>query len=223
MIGLTGEPRLTNNTTGVASGTANTPSNALFIPSVIERDHNGYDSQISLTSRLFRDRIVFLGDYVTLDVANVVISEMLVLQQDSTEEDISLYINCMGGESAAISAIYDTMNFISNDVSTLCLGMANDASSILLSAGTKGKRTILPNATVKLSQPRFSGIGDKVSVLNVYADEMKRQRAWFTSTLHASTGKPEDVISRDLENGRILTAQQALDYGIVDTIIGVND
>lgn len=201
-----------------AMGT-NTGRNAVYVPYVLERTAQGGEFNIDLPTKLFRERIIFLGDYITSDVANIIISELLVLQQDSPDEDISMYINCQGGSSTAISAIYDTMNFISNDVSTLCIGAANDASSILLSAGTPGKRFILPNATVRISQPVFNGIQGKVSFMNVYADEMKRIREWFTDTLHKHTGKAKKTIATDLENGKILTAKQAQAYGIVDRIL----
>lgn len=187
-----------------------------LIPSVIEKTHNG-ERAYDLYSRLLKDRIVFIGGEINDDTANIVISELLYLDSLSND-DISIYINSPGGSITSGMAIYDTMNFIKSDVSTICVGMSASMASILLASGTKGKRFILPNSEVMIHQP-LGGVNGQATEIKIVADRILYLRNKLNNILADKTGKDIKKIEDDTERDYYLTAKDALDYGLVDKIL----
>lgn len=187
------------------------------IPTVIERTPRG-ERAFDIYSRLLQQRIIFLGTPVTDEVANVVMAQILHLESEDPDRDISLYINSPGGSVTALFAIYDTMCFVRCDVRTLCMGQAASAAAVILAAGTKGKRMILPSARVLLHQPSGGAEGQSVDI-EIQAREILRMRDRLEEILAECTGLPKERISRDTDRDFILSAQEALDYGLVDTIV----
>ncbi len=188
-----------------------------IIPTVVERTPRG-ERAFDIYSRLLQQRIVFLGTPVTDEVANVVMAQLLHLESEDPSRDISLYINSPGGSVTALFAIYDTMRFVRCDVRTLCMGQAASAAAVLLAAGTKGKRMILPNARVLLHQPSGGAEGQSVDI-EIQAREILRMRDRLEEILSECTGLPKERIARDTDRDFILGAQEALEYGLVDTIV----
>lgn len=171
-------------------------------------------------SKLFEDRIIFLGSVIDDDAANDIMSQLLVLEAQDSDRDIKIYINSPGGSITAMTAIYDTMRYVSPDIQTVCLGQAASAAAIILAAGTKGKRLVLPNARVLIHQPAMYGQSyAKATDIEIEANEITRMRQWTATTLHELTGRPVDEIDRDIEKDKILTADQALEYGLVDEVV----
>lgn len=188
-----------------------------LIPMVVEQTNRG-ERSYDIYSRLLKDRIVFLGGEVTDDEANLVVAQMLFLEADDPDKEISLYINSPGGSVTAGMAIYDTMQYIKCDVSTICIGMAASMGAFLLAAGTKGKRKILPNAEVMIHQPSGGVRGQTTDIL-IQADRMQATKKLLNRILSERTGQPIERVEVDTERDNFMTAEQALEYGIIDQII----
>ena len=193
------------------------PTNIPTIPYVIEQTPRG-ERSYDIYSRLLNDRIVFLGEPVTRDSANLVIAQLLHLESQDPEKDISLYIDSPGGDVYAGLGILDTMNFIKPDVSTICVGMAASMGAGLLAAGTKGKRLALPNSLGMIHQPS-SGVQGQQTDIQIIADETKWIRQRINELLSDYTGQPIEKINVDTERDNYLRAQEACDYGLVDRVI----
>ena len=193
------------------------PTNIPTIPYVIEQTPRG-ERSYDIYSRLLNDRIVFLGEPVTRDSANLVIAQLLHLESQDPDKDISLYIDSPGGDVYAGLGILDTMNFIKPDVSTICVGMAASMSAVLLAAGAKGKRLALPNSMVMIHQPS-SGVQGQQTDIQIVADETKWIRQHINELLSDYTGQPIEKINVDTERDNYFRAQEACDYGLVDRVI----
>ena len=196
------------------------PTSRYVLPQYEERTAYGFKRQDPYT-KLFEDRIIFLGVQVDDASADDVMAQLLVLESQDPDRDITMYINSPGGSFTALTAIYDTMQYIQPDVTTVCLGQAASAAAVLLAAGSPGKRLALPNARILIHQPAMGGEGGggQASDIEIQANEILRMRAWLEDTLAHHTGRTRDEISRDIERDKILTAQSALDYGIVDQVL----
>ena len=192
-----------------------------LVPYVVEQTSKG-ERTYDIYSRLLKDRIIFLGEEVTDVSANLVVAQLLFLESEDPNKDISLYINSPGGSVTAGMAIYDTMQYIKCDVSTICMGMAASMGAFLLAGGTKGKRMILPNAEVMIHQPSGGAKGQATDI-KIVADNILKTKRKLNEILAANTGKPLEVIEVDTERDNYMTAQEALEYGIVDSIITKRD
>lgn len=188
-----------------------------YVPTVIEQTNRG-ERAFDIYSRLLQQRIVFLGTPVNDDVANVVMAQLLHLESEDPDKDIAIYINSPGGSITSLFAIYDTMEFIKCDVQTICMGQAASAAAVLLASGTKGKRLALPNARIMLHQPSGGAEGQSVDI-EIQASEILRMRDSLETILAEKTGQSVERISKDTDRDFILSAQEALDYGIIDAII----
>ncbi len=188
-----------------------------LIPTVIEQTSRG-ERAYDIYSRLLKDRIIILGGPIDDHLANSIVAQLLFLDAENPEKDISLYINSPGGSVTAGMAIYDTMNFVKADVQTICIGMAASMGAFLLSAGTKGKRFALPNAEVMIHQP-LGGVRGQATEIEIHARHILRTRDKINRILSKNTGQPLEVIERDTDRDFFMTAQEALDYGIIDKII----
>ena len=193
-----------------------TPSSSL-VPYVVEQSPRG-ERSYDIFSRLLNDRIVFLGEEVTDVSANLVIAQLLHLESQDSEKDISLYINSPGGSVTAGLAILDTMNYIKCDVSNICLGECASMGAVLLSAGAKGKRYCLPNSMVLIHQPSGGAQGQQTEI-QIVADFMRKTRDRLNNILASNTGQPLEVIERDTERDNYMTAEEAMAYGLVDKVI----
>ena len=188
-----------------------------LVPYVIEQTSRG-ERSYDIYSRLLKDRIIFLGEEVTDVSANIVVAQLLFLEAEDPGKDIQLYINSPGGSVTAGMAIYDTMNYIKSDVSTICIGMAASMGAFLLSGGTKGKRFALPNAEIMIHQPSGGSRG-MASDMKIVADQILKTKQKLNEILAKNTGKPIDVIERDTDRDNYMTAQEAIEYGLIDSII----
>ncbi len=188
-----------------------------FIPYVIEQSSHG-ERSYDIYSRLLNDRIIFLADEVNDVTASLVVAQLLYLEAQDPDKDIYLYINSPGGSISAGMAIYDTMNYIKCDVSTICVGMAASMGAFLLSSGAKGKRFALPNAEVMIHQP-LGGTKGQATDIKIHADHIIKIREKLNRMLSEQTGKPLDIIERDTERDNFMTADEALEYGLVDKVI----
>ena len=188
-----------------------------LVPMVVEQTSHG-ERSFDIYSRLLNDRIIFLADEVNDTTASLVVAQLLFLEAQDPDKDISLYINSPGGSISAGMAIYDTMNFIKCDVSTICIGMAASMGAFLLSSGTKGKRFALPNSEIMIHQP-LGGMQGQASDIKIHADHILRTRENLNRILADNTGRSIDEIARDTERDNFLTAEQALEYGIIDKVI----
>ncbi len=191
------------------------PHSAL-VPTVIEQTGRG-ERAYDIFSRLLNDRIIFLSDEVNDATASLVVAQLLFLEAQDPDKDISFYINSPGGSVTAGMAIYDTMNFIKCDVSTICIGMAASMGAFLLSAGTKGKRIALPHSEIMIHQP-LGGAQGQASDIKIRAELILRTRDMLNKILSENTGKPLEQIERDTDRDYFMTAEQALEYGIIDKI-----
>ncbi|MBO7250656.1 MAG: ATP-dependent Clp endopeptidase proteolytic subunit ClpP [Clostridia bacterium] len=191
--------------------------NAL-VPMVVEQTGKG-ERSYDIFSRLLNDRIIFLSDEVNDTTASLVVAQLLFLEAQDPDKDIEFYINSPGGSVTAGMAIYDTMNFVKCDVSTICIGMAASMGAFLLSAGTKGKRIALPNSEIMIHQP-LGGARGQASDIKIQADLILRTRDNLNRILAQNTGKTVEEIARDTERDNFMTAQQALEYGLIDKIFG---
>lgn len=188
------------------------------LPSIVERDGRGI-TEMDPYSRLLRDRVIFLGAPVDDAAANDVMAQLLYLDYDDPQRDISLYINSPGGSATAMMAVYDTMRFVAADISTVCLGQAVSAAAILLAAGTSGKRLILPNARVVLHQPALEVSQGDTTDLETQARELLRTRDAMEALLALHTGHDRERLRADLDRDLILDAVRAREYGLVDAVI----
>ncbi len=189
----------------------------ILIPTVIEKTHKG-ERAYDIYSRLLKERIIFLTGPINDAVANLVIAQLLFLESENPEKDVSLYINSPGGSVTAGLAMYDTMKYIKPDIATYCMGLAASAGSLLLTAGTKGKRFSLPNSKIMVHQPWMGGIGGQASDIKIHADEILKTRAKLNRIYSSCTGKSIEEIERVMERDTYMDAEQALDFGIIDTV-----
>ena len=188
-----------------------------LVPYVIEQKSRG-ERSYDIYSRLLKDRIIFLGEEVSDVSANIVVAQLLFLEADDPNKDIQLYINSPGGSVTAGLAIYDTMQYIKCDVSTVCIGMAASMGSFLLSGGAKGKRFALPNAEIMIHQPS-GGARGQATEIQIAAEHILRTRKRLNEILAANTGQPIEVIQVDTERDNFMSAQEAKEYGLVDEVI----
>ena len=201
-----------------AEGQPFAPTMDYYIPQWEERTSYGM-RRIDPYTKLFEDRIIFLGTPISDEIANAVMAQLLCLQQMDADRDIDIYINSPGGSFTALTAIYDTMRYIKPDVRTVCLGQAASAAAVILAAGTKGKRLALPNSRILIHQPATEGGYGQSSDIEIQAREILRIRSLMEDMLSSDTGKSSDEVSRDIERDKYLTADQALEYGIIDEIL----
>lgn len=189
------------------------------VPYVIEQTGSG-ERSYDLFSRLLKDRIIFLGEEVSSESAKLIIAQLLFLESQDPEKDISFYINSPGGSITAGLGIYDTMKYIRCDVSTICLGFAASFGAFLLAGGTKGKRFALPNAEIMIHQPGVSGgIGGKAADIWIYSEKLQKDKRRLNRILGENTGHTEEEIERDTDRDHFMTASEAREYGIIDAIL----
>lgn len=188
-----------------------------LVPVVIEQTNRG-ERSYDIFSRLLNDRIIMLSEEVNDTTASLVVAQLLFLESQDPDKDISLYINSPGGSITAGMAIYDTMQYIKCDVSTICIGMAASMGAFLLSSGTKGKRYALPNSEIMIHQP-LGGMQGQATDIKIHADRIIRIKKKLNQMLSEQTGKPLEVIERDTERDNFMSAQEAMEYGLVDKVI----
>ena len=188
-----------------------------YVPTVVENSSRG-ERAFDIFSRLLRERIIFLGSEIDDDVANSIVAQLLLLDSENPDKDIMLYINSPGGVITAGMAIYDTMKLIKADVSTICLGDAASMGAFLLSAGTKGKRLALPNARIMIHQP-LGGAKGQATDIEIEAKEILRMKTMLSTLMAEHTGQTVEKIKQDTERDNFMTAQQALEYGLIDRIV----
>jgi ATP-dependent Clp protease protease subunit len=189
-----------------------------YIPQWEERTSYGV-RRIDPYAKLFEDRIIFLGTPISDDIANAVMAQLLCLESMDPSRDIQIYINSPGGSFTAMTAIYDTMQFIQPDVQTVCLGQAASAAAVLLAAGAPGKRLALPNSRILIHQPYTEGTYGQASDIEIQENEILLLRALLETMLAVSSGKSREEVSRDIERDKFLTAEQAIEYGLIDDVL----
>lgn len=195
------------------------PESRYILPEFEERTSYGFKRHNPYT-KLFEDRIVFLGVQVDDASADDVMAQLLVLESQDPDRDITMYINSPGGSFTALTAIYDTMQYIKPNVQTVCLGQAASAAAVLLAAGAPGKRLALPNARILIHQPASGGSGQgQASDIEIQAKEIMRMREWLEQTLSDHTGRTIEQVNKDIDRDKILTAEEALEYGIIDQVL----
>jgi ATP-dependent Clp protease, protease subunit len=200
-------------------GTAGrTPDSRYILPSFEERTAYGYKRQDPY-AKLFEDRIVFLGVQVDDASADDVMAQLLVLESQDPDRDIEMYINSPGGSFTAMTAIYDTMQYIRPQIRTVCLGQAASAAAVLLAAGTPGKRLALPNARILIHQPATGSGGGQASDIEIQAAEILRMRTWLEETLGHHSNRSAEQVNKDIDRDKILSAEQALEYGLIDEVL----
>jgi ATP-dependent Clp protease protease subunit len=190
----------------------------MMVPTVIEDSGRG-ERAYDIYSRLLRDRIVFVGGEINDQLANLVVAQLLFLSSENPEKDIGLYINSPGGSVSAALSIYDSMQFITPDVLTLCTGLAASGASILLAAGTAGKRYALPHAKIVIHQPWTTGIQGQASDIEIQAREILRQREELVEVYVRHCGRPKEQVERDIERDFFMTAEQAREWGLIDGVM----
>ena len=188
-----------------------------LVPVVVEQDTRG-ERSYDIYSRLLKDRIVFLGEEINDVTASLVVAQLLFLESEDPDKDINLYINSPGGSITAGMAIYDTMNYIKCDVSTICIGMAASMGAFLLAAGTKGKRLALPNSEIMIHQP-LGGMQGQATDIKIHADHILSIKDRMNRILSQNTGQPLEVIQRDTERDNFMFAPVAKEYGLIDRVI----
>ncbi|MFL6274045.1 MAG: ATP-dependent Clp protease proteolytic subunit [Blastocatellia bacterium] len=189
-----------------------------LVPTVIETSSRG-ERHYDIFSRLLKEHIIFIGTPIVEEIANLVVAELLFLESEDPDRDISLYINSPGGSVSGGLAIYDTMRFIKPDVATICMGQAASMAALLLAAGAKGKRFALPNARILIHQPSVGRIGGQATDIRIHAEEMLRMRALLSQILADATGQPFAKIDEDVERDFILSPIQAIEYGLIDATL----
>jgi ATP-dependent Clp protease protease subunit len=189
-----------------------------FIPQWEERTSYGM-RRVDPYTKLFEERTIFLGTPITDEIANAVMAQLLCLESMDADRDISIYINSPGGSFTALTAIYDTIRYIKSDVQTVCLGQAASAAAVLLAAGTPGKRMALPNSRIIIHQPATEGTYGQSSDIEIQANEILRLRALLEKMLADASGKDIEEVSRDIERDKFLTAAQAVEYGLIDSVL----
>jgi ATP-dependent Clp protease protease subunit len=192
--------------------------NMVLIPMVVEQTSRG-ERAYDIYSRLLKDNIIFLGQAIDDNVANLVIAQMLFLEAENPEKDIFLYINSPGGSVSAGFAIYDTMQYVKPDVATMCIGQAASFAAVLLAGGTKGKRYALPNSRVLLHQPWLQGLGGQATDIDIHAKDIMRMKRRINEILADHTGQPIEKIERDTDRDYILAANDSKEYGVVDHVV----
>lgn len=193
----------------------------VLIPTVIEQTNRG-ERAYDIYSRLLKDRIIMLGSAIDDNVANSIVAQLLFLEAEDSNKDISIYINSPGGSITSGMAIYDTMQFIKSDVSTICTGMAASMGAFLLAAGTKGKRFALPNSEVMIHQP-LGGTQGQASDIEIHAKRIIQMRGTLNRILSERTGQPIEVIEADTDRDNFMSAQGAVEYGLIDKILERKD
>ena len=188
-----------------------------LVPVVVEQTNRG-ERSYDIYSRLLKDRIVFLGGEIDDDLANIIVAQLLFLEMDDPDQDISLYINSPGGSVTAGMAIYDTMRYLKCEVSTLCIGMAPSMGAFLLAAGAKGKRKALPNAEIMIHQPSGGARGQATDIA-IQAEQILKTKKKMNQLLSEMTGQPLETIAKDVERDNYMDADEALKYGLIDEII----
>ncbi|GIO11889.1 ATP-dependent Clp protease proteolytic subunit [Cohnella xylanilytica] len=190
-----------------------------YVPVVVEQTNKG-ERSYDIYSRLLKDRIVFLGSAIDDDTANAVVAQLLFLAADDPEKDIHMYINCPGGSTTAGLAIYDTMQYIKPDVSTICVGFAASFGAVLLAAGAKGKRVALPNAEIMIHQPWLSGgLKGQASDIAIHAENIIKTRDRLNRILAERSGQPLEKVAKDTDRDYYMTAEEAQNYGLVDRVL----
>jgi ATP-dependent Clp protease, protease subunit len=189
-----------------------------FIPQWEERTSYGM-RRVDPYTKLFEERTIFLGTPITDEIANAVMAQLLCLESMDADRDISIYINSPGGSFTALTAIYDTVRYIKPDVQTVCLGQAASAAAVLLAAGTPGKRLALPNSRIIIHQPATEGTYGQSSDIEIQANEILRLRALLEKMIADASGKSHEEVSRDIERDKFLTADQAIEYGLIDDVL----
>ena len=189
----------------------------MYVPIVVEQSERG-ERSYDIYSRLLKDRIIFLGGPIDDNVANAVIAQMLFLEAEDPDKDIHLYINSPGGVVTAGMAIYDTMQYIKPDVSTICVGSAASMGAVLLTAGAKGKRYALPHARVMIHQP-LGGVQGQASEIEIHAREILRMREELNGILASRSGQDIEVVARDTDRDNFMSAQDAVEYGLIDEVL----
>jgi ATP-dependent Clp protease protease subunit len=194
------------------------PSSRYILPQFEERTSYGMKRTDPYT-KMFEDRIIFLGVQVDDASADDIIAQLIVLESQDPDRDILMYINSPGGSFTALTAIYDTMQYIRPDVQTFVIGQAASAAAVLLGAGAKGKRYALPNARILIHQPSMEGTGGMASDIEIQANEVLRMSAWLEDTIALHTGRTAEQVRKDIERDKILTAAQAKEYGLLDEVL----
>src|SRR3954471_6212599 len=198
------------------------PAQAYSIPMVVEQTNRGVERAYDLYSKLLKENIIFLGTPIDDTIANLVCAQLLHLESENRDKDISIYINSPGGDITALFAIYDTMQYVRPDISTICFGQAASAAAVLLASGTKGKRLALPRARVLLHQPYGQAMGQAVGI-ELAAKEIERMRMLLEEILAYHAGQPMERIRKDTDRDFILSAPEAKEYGIIDEVISVRE
>src|SRR3990170_4421751 len=198
---------------------ASMPDSRYILPTFEERTAYGYKRQDPY-AKLFEDRIIFLGVQVDDASADDVMAQILVLESSDPDRDITMYINSPGGSFTALTAIYDTMQFVKPDIQTVCMGQAASAAAILLGAGAPGKRLALPNSRILIHQPYTEGTYGQASDIEIQANEILRMRSLLERMISDHTGRSVEDVGRDIERDKILTAEAAVEYGLVDQVLG---
>ncbi|WP_374946435.1 ATP-dependent Clp protease proteolytic subunit [Agreia sp.] len=201
-------------------GNGTSPSNRYILPTFEERTAYGYKRQDPY-AKLFEDRIIFLGVQVDDASADDIMAQLLVLESQDPDRDIEMYINSPGGSFTAMTAIYDTMQYIRPQIQTVCLGQAASAAAVLLAAGSPGKRLALPNARILIHQPSAGGGegGGQASDIEIQAAEILRMRTWLEETLAHHSGKTSEQVNKDIDRDNIMNANEALEYGLIDQVL----
>ena len=192
-----------------------------LVPTVVESTNRG-ERAFDLYSRMLKEHIIFLGTPIDDNVANLISAQLLFLESENADKDISIYINSPGGDITALFAIYDTMKYVKNDITTFCYGQAASAAAVLLAGGTKGKRFSLPHSRILLHQP-YGGAGGQASDIEIQAKEILRMRELLNEMLAYDTGQTVERIAKDTDRDFILSAAEARDYGIIDEVITVRE
>ena len=194
----------------------------VLIPMVVEQTARG-ERAYDIYSRLLKDNVIFLGQPIDDNVSNLIIAQLLFLEAENPEKDISLYINSPGGSITSGLAIYDTMQYVKPDIATICIGQAASMAAVLLAAGSKGKRYCLPNSRVLIHQPLMHGLGGQAVEIDIHAKDIMQMKTRLNQILANHTGQPMEKIDRDTDRDYILQAPAAQEYGIVDQVIAKRD
>ncbi|AFR07292.1 MULTISPECIES: ATP-dependent Clp protease proteolytic subunit [Nocardiopsis] len=194
------------------------PQSRYVLPSYVERTSYGV-KEMNPYNKLFEERIIFVGVQIDDTSANDLMAQLITLEQLDSERDIQMYINSPGGSFTSLMAIYDTMQFVRPDIQTVCIGQAASAAAILLAGGTKGKRGALPNARMMIHQPATEGMHGQASDIEIQANEITRIRQQLETTLSRHTGRSPEQVSKDIERDKILTAEEAVEYGLIDFVL----
>ena len=193
-------------------------TNSVLVPMVVEQTSRG-ERAYDIYSRLLKENIIFLGTPIDDTVANLIIAQLLFLEAEDPERDISIYINSPGGSITAGLAILDTMAFVRPNIVTICVGQAASMGAVLLAAGTKGKRFSLPNSRIMIHQPSMQGLAGQAADIDIYAKEILRMREILNKILADASGQPLERVARDVDRDYIMSSEQAVDYGIIDRVI----